>query len=63
MNMENKLELDTLDIERNDDGSFSLKWDPNDPNWTWLNDLTSDEIRVMVEQALDDYIKENGYEQ
>lgn len=61
--MENKLELDTLDIERNDDGSFSLKWDPNDSNWAWLNDLTSDEIKVMIEQALDDYIKENGYEE
>jgi len=61
--MENELKLDTLDIERNDDGSFSLKWDPTDSNWTWLNELTSDEIKVMIEQALDDYIKENGYEE
>jgi hypothetical protein len=61
--MTEKQSLDTLNIQRNDDGSFRLEWDKNDPNWTWLNDLTSDEIRVMVESALDDYIKENEYGQ
>lgn len=61
--MENKLQLDTLDIQRNDDGSFSLKWDSKDPNWTWLNELTSEEIKIMIEEALDDYIRENGYEE
>lgn len=55
--------LDTLNIERNEDGSFSLQWDPNDPNWTWLNDMTSDEIKIMIEEALDDYIKQNGIEE
>lgn len=55
--------LDTLNIVRNEDGSFSLQWDPNDPNWTWLNDMTSEEIRIMIEEALDDYIKQNGIEE
>jgi hypothetical protein len=55
--------LDTLNIERNEDGSFSLQWDSNDPNWTWLNDMTSDEIKIMIEEALDDYIKQNGIEE
>jgi hypothetical protein len=55
--------LDTLNIERNEDGSFSLKWDSNDHNWTWLNDMTSDEIKIMIEEALDDYIKQNGIEE
>lgn len=55
--------LDTLNIVRNEDGSFSLQWDPNDPDWTWLNDMTSDEIKIMIEEALDDYIKQNGIEE
>jgi len=52
--------LDKLDIRRKDDGSFELSWDPTDPNWSWLNDLTSEEIRVMVEESLDEYLKEHG---
>ena len=43
---------DSLKIERRDDGSFQVEWDKNDPNWKWLNDLTSKEIEVIIEQAI-----------
>ena len=45
-------ENDSLKISQNEDGSFTMDWDPQDPNWKWLNDLTSKEIQVIVKQAI-----------
>ena len=50
------MENDSLKINRNDDGSFTFDWDRNDPNWKWLNGLTSKEIQVIIEQ----YLKEDN---
>ena len=51
---ENKLNMmsDSLKVNQNKDGSFSLEWDREDPNWKFLNDLTSKEIQVIMEQAI-----------
>ena len=38
--------------KKNKDGSFSLEWDREDPNWKFLNDLTSKEIQVIIDQAI-----------
>ena len=46
------MSADSLKITQNEDGSFSMDWDPQDPNWKWLNGLTSKEIQVIVEQAI-----------
>ena len=43
---------DSLKVSQNEDGSFSMEWDKKDPNWKWLNDLTSKEIQVIIEQAI-----------
>jgi len=43
---------DSLKITENADGTFSMEWDKEDPNWKWLNSLTSKEIQVIVEQAI-----------
>ena len=43
---------DSLKIDRNEDGSFTVEWDRQDPDWKWLNDLTSKEIQVIIEQAI-----------
>ena len=45
-------EIDTLKITENADGTFTMDWDKEDPNWKWLNGLTSKEIQVIVEQAI-----------
>ena len=37
---------------QNDDGSYTIEWDRNDPEWKWLNNLTSKEIEGIVEQAI-----------
>ena len=43
---------DSLKIHKNEDGSFSMEWDKQDPNWKFLNDLTSKEIQGIIEQAI-----------
>ncbi len=43
---------DSLKINQNDDGSFSIDWDKNDPNWKFMNGLTSKEIQSIIEQAI-----------
>jgi hypothetical protein len=50
--MEDLKDSDSLKIIENADGTFSMEWDKEDPNWKWLNGLTSKEIQVIVEQAI-----------
>ena len=52
--LENKSKMmnDSLKVNQNEDGSFSLEWDRQDPNWKFLNDLTSKEIQVIIDQAI-----------
>ncbi len=47
-----KMKNDSLKINQNEDGSFSIEWDRQDPNWKWLNDLTTQEIEVIIKQAI-----------
>ena len=37
LRMKNK---DTLKINQNSDGSFTAEWDKQDPEWSWMNNLT-----------------------
>ena len=46
---------DSLKIHQNNDDSFSLEWDKEDTNWAWLNGLTSEQLQVIIEQAIKDY--------
>jgi len=50
--MDNK---DSLKFTKNDDGTFTVDWDPQDPKWSFLNNLTSKEIQVIVEQAIKEF--------
>ena len=51
-------EIDTLKISENDDGSFTMDWDPQDPKWSFLNGLTSAEIQVMIQQAIKEHLND-----
>ena len=46
------MEKDSFKIKQNRDKTFTCEWDKNDPNWKWLNNLTSKEIEVIMEQAI-----------
>ena len=51
-NKSKKMNNDSLTVNQNEDGSFTCEWDKNDPNWKWLNDLTTEEIEVIIKQAI-----------
>ena len=53
------MKQDSMMVNKNEDGSFTLEWDKQDPNWKWLNDLTSKQLEVIIEQA----IKEHPYDE
>jgi len=48
-------ENDSLRFTKNEDGSFTATWDPQDPRWSWLNGLTQKEIQVIMEQAIKEF--------
>ena len=43
---------DSLKVEQNADGTFTIEWDKNDPNWSWMNNHTSKEIQDLVQEAV-----------
>jgi len=43
---------DSLKINKRKDGSFEVEWDKKDPNWMFMNDLTSEEIEGIVQEAI-----------
>ena len=46
------MQNESLKVNQNSDGSFTLEWDKKDPNWKFLNNLTSKEIQVIMNQAI-----------
>ena len=42
----------SLKINQNDNGSFTVEWDKKDPDWMFLNDLTSEEIQDMIQEII-----------
>ena len=42
----------SLKLNQNDDVSYTIEWDRNDPEWKWLNNLTSKEIEGIVKEAI-----------
>ena len=51
-------EIDTLKISENADGSFTMDWDKEDPKWSFLNNLTSKEIQMIVEEAIKEHLND-----
>ena len=43
---------DSLKVEQNEDGTFTLEWDKDDPKCNFLNGLTAKEIQDMVQTAV-----------
>ena len=46
------MQQNSLKINQNKDGTYSMEWDKEDPNWKWLNNLTTKEIQVIIEKAV-----------
>lgn len=48
---------DTLSIKQNSDGSYEINWNKEDPMWSWMNNLTSKEIQIIIQQAVKEEIE------
>ena len=48
-----------LNIIENSDGSYKFEWDPKDSRWNWMNGLTDDQVRIIIEQAIQDKLNQN----
>jgi len=49
---------DSLKVTENDDGSFAIEWDPNDPRYAIFNDMTEEQISEMITHGLREMIEE-----
>lgn len=47
----------SLKISQNDDKTFTLEWDKNDPEWSFLNNMTSVQIQEMVRESVKEELK------
>ena len=45
-----KTSKDSLQINANEDGTFSIEWDRNDPRWQWMNDLTDEQLSTIIKE-------------
>lgn len=57
-------ETDSLKISENEDGSFKVEWDPQDPMWSFLNHMTEEQAEEWFNEALErglERYKENPY--
>jgi hypothetical protein len=43
---------DSLKVEQNKDGTFTIEWDKNDPNWKFMNEMTNKEINDIITEAI-----------
>ena len=50
-------EIDTIKITENDDGSFTMDWDKNDPKWAWMNSLTNEQVQIIIKQAINEELQ------
>jgi len=50
---------DTLKVDENEDGTFTISWDDKDPQYDFLKDLTPDQITAMLEQSIQRMINDD----
>jgi hypothetical protein len=57
MDNEKKIHPSGLNIIKNNDGSFAFEWDPADERWSWMNNLTDDQIKSIIEELAEEVTK------
>jgi len=50
-----------IDVTQNEDGSFSVSWDENDPKESILNSYTQDDFKALIQNYLDKTQAEQDY--
>ena len=54
---------DSLRLEENPDGSHRLLWDPEDPNYFFLNDMTDEQVTYFMKMAFKEFISNETFEE
>ena len=49
-------DVDGLSITENDDGTFQVEWDENDPRYSIFEGLSEEQINTMIVQGLREII-------
>ena len=52
MKMQSMENINGLTVTENDNGSFTLEWDENDPHYSILNGLSEEQITEMITQEI-----------
>lgn len=50
---------DSLKVTENDDGTFTVEWDPCDSRYSVFNDMTAEELSAMLMEQIKSYLKEH----
>lgn len=53
---------DSLKVTENEDGSFAVEWDSNDPRYQMFNGMTQEQMQQFIESALADYLQSSNNE-
>jgi len=53
---------DSFNVTENEDGSFTVEWDPNDPLYSVFNDMTSEQMSAYFSKAIAEVMKEENNE-
>ena len=51
-------EIDSLKIVEQPDGSFQMEWDEKDLRWSWLNGMSNEEVKIILQDAIKNSIEE-----
>lgn len=49
---------DSLKLEEHEDGGMTISWDANDPKYSWMNDLTEEEVRGIIRRAIAEMLQD-----
>jgi len=51
-------EKDSFKVEEQEDGTLSISWDETDPQYSFLNDMTQEELNAFFTRAIEELVKE-----
>jgi hypothetical protein len=47
-----------LIVRQNEDGTFELEWDEKDSRWSWLNGMSNEEVKIILQDAIKNSMEE-----
>jgi len=50
---------DSLKVSENEDGTFAIEWDANDPRYALFNTMTEEDMQEFMNKAIEQFILDN----